>query len=79
MQLSLADANYLAKMVPERPGTTLDAAFKEVKELADFKNGTDLKADVLKQAIVLEGSVRNTGTHACGVSLRPMPSPNLFL
>ncbi|MBX2946171.1 MAG: DNA polymerase III subunit alpha [Cyclobacteriaceae bacterium] len=71
MQLSLADANYLAKMVPERPGTTLDAAFKEVKELADFKNGTDLKADVLKQAIVLEGSVRNTGTHACGVIITP--------
>lgn len=71
MQLSLADANFLAKMVPERPGTTLDAAFKEVKELADFKNGTDLKADVLKQAIVLEGSVRNTGTHACGVIITP--------
>jgi DNA polymerase III subunit alpha len=71
MQLPLSDANYLAKMVPERPGTTLDLAFKEVKELADIKDGTDLKADVLKQAIVLEGSVRNTGTHACGVIITP--------
>ena len=71
MQLPLSDANYLAKMVPERPGTSLDLAFQEVKELADIKNGTDLKADVLKQAIVLEGSVRNTGTHACGVIITP--------
>lgn len=71
MQLPLSEANFLAKMVPERPGTTLDSAFKEVKELADIKDGTDLKADVLKQAIVLEGSVRNTGTHACGVIITP--------
>ncbi|MBX2970074.1 MAG: DNA polymerase III subunit alpha [Cyclobacteriaceae bacterium] len=71
MQLPLPDANFLAKMVPERPGTTLDAAFKEVKELSDIKGGTDLKADVLKQAIILEGSVRNTGTHACGVIITP--------
>lgn len=71
MQLPLSEANFLAKLVPERPGTTLDAAFKEVKELSDIKGGADLKADVLKQAIVLEGSVRNTGTHACGVIITP--------
>ncbi|MCU0397707.1 MAG: DNA polymerase III subunit alpha, partial [Cyclobacteriaceae bacterium] len=71
MQLPLPDANFMAKLVPERPGTTLDLAFREVKELADIKEGTDLKADVLKQAIVLEGSVRNTGIHACGVIITP--------
>ncbi len=71
MQLPLTEANNLAKMVPERPGTTLDSAFKEIKELATIKNGTDLKADVLRQAIVLEGSLRNTGTHACGVIITP--------
>ncbi len=71
MQLPLPEANALAKMVPERPGTTLDMAFKEIKELADIKKGSDLKADVLKQAIILEGSVRNTGIHACGVIITP--------
>ncbi len=71
MELSLFDANLLAKMVPERPGTSLHSAFEEVKELADFKKGTDLKAEVLKQAVILEGSVRNTGTHACGVIITP--------
>lgn len=71
MELPLFDANLLAKMIPERPGTSLDMAFDEVKELADIKKGSDLKAQVLQQAIILEGSVRNTGTHACGVIITP--------
>lgn len=71
MELPLADANLLAKMIPEKPGTSLDDAFDEVKELADIKNGSDLRADVLKQALIIEGSVRSTGTHACGVIITP--------
>ncbi|HEY0741492.1 MAG TPA: DNA polymerase III subunit alpha, partial [Chryseosolibacter sp.] len=71
MELPLNEANILAKMIPEKPGTTLDMAFQEVKELADIKKGSDLKADVIKQAVILEGSVRNTGVHACGVIITP--------
>jgi len=71
MELPLSEANILAKMIPERPGTSLDAAFEEVKELALIRKGTDLKAQVLQQAVILEGSVRNTGTHACGVIITP--------
>lgn len=71
MELPLAEANNLAKMIPERPGTSLDIAFTEVKELSDIKKGDDLRAQVLQQAVVLEGSVRNTGTHACGVIITP--------
>jgi DNA polymerase-3 subunit alpha len=71
MELPLADANNLAKMVPERPGTTLTKAFEEIRELADVKKGTDKRAEVLKQAIIIEGSLRNTGTHACGVIITP--------
>ncbi|HYF67987.1 MAG TPA: DNA polymerase III subunit alpha [Ohtaekwangia sp.] len=71
MELPLSDANILAKMIPERPGTSLNDAFQEVRELADIKKGNDLRAQVLQQAIILEGSVRNTGTHACGVIITP--------
>jgi DNA polymerase-3 subunit alpha len=71
MELPLSEANLMAKMIPEKPGTSLDDAFDEVKELADMKKGSDLKAQVLQQAIILEGSVRNTGTHACGVIITP--------
>jgi DNA polymerase-3 subunit alpha len=71
MELPLSDANVLAKLIPEKPGTSLNDAFKEISELADIKKGSDLKADVLKQAVILEGSVRNTGVHACGVIITP--------
>jgi DNA polymerase-3 subunit alpha len=49
----------------------LEKAFEEVKELSELKKGSDLKSQVIKQAIVLEGSLRNTGTHACGVIITP--------
>lgn len=71
MELPLNEANELAKLIPERPGTSLDKAFKEVKELEEFRKGNDLRARVLNQAKVLEGAVRNTGTHACGVIITP--------
>ena len=71
MELPLSDAINLAKMVPERPGTTLAKAFEEVRELDDIRKGSDKRSEVLKQAIVIEGSLRNTGTHACGVIITP--------
>jgi DNA polymerase-3 subunit alpha len=77
MELPLSDANILAKMIPEKPGTSLNDAFNEVRELADIKKGNDLKAQVLQQAIILEGSVRSTGTHACGVIITPDDLRNL--
>lgn len=71
MELSLTEANVLAKLVPERPGTTLEKAFAEVPELKEVLNGNDLRSKVLHQAKRVEGSVRNTGTHACGVIITP--------
>ncbi len=71
LELPLPEANALAKLVPERPGISLAKAFDEVKELEEIKKGQDLHAITLQQATVLEGSVRNTGTHACGVIISP--------
>ncbi len=67
-KLPLPEADRLAKLVPERPGTTLSRAYKEVKELSDVKSrGTDLARRTLQYAETLEGSVRHTGLHACGI------------
>jgi DNA polymerase III subunit alpha len=71
MELPLSDANGLAKLVPERPGVTLEKAFKEVPELDAIYKSQTRQAEILKQAKVLEGSVRNTGMHACGVIITP--------
>jgi len=71
LDLPLADANALAKLVPEKPGTTLEGAFADVPELREIRAGNDLRAEVLREAEKLEGSVRNTGIHAAGLIIAP--------
>lgn len=67
-KMSLPDADRLAKLVPEKPGTSLDQAFKEVKELNDaLIKGNEETKEVLDYARKLEGSIRSIGTHACGI------------
>lgn len=66
-QYPLSETDKIAKLVPDRPGITLKDAFKEIKELRDIKESKTDAANVLKYAVTLEGSVRNTGTHACGI------------
>ncbi len=68
LKLPLSEAERLSKLVPEKPGVTLEKAFKESKELRDAKEGNDeLVKTTLKYAQTLEGSVRHTGIHACGI------------
>jgi len=67
-KLPLAEADRLSKLVPEGPGWTIKKAYAEVPELADAKNSPDPNVGVtLKYAETLEGSVRQTGVHACGI------------
>ncbi|MGD0583420.1 MAG: DNA polymerase III subunit alpha [Bacteroidales bacterium] len=67
-KLPLSDADRLAKLIPEKPGMTLSQAYSEVPELArDRDSSNKLISQTLKYAEVLEGSVRQTGVHACGI------------
>jgi DNA polymerase-3 subunit alpha len=67
-KLPLPDADRLAKLVPDRPGITLSDAYSEVPELAKERDSQNkLISQTLKYAEVLEGSVRQTGVHACGI------------
>lgn len=59
------DEKELAKKLGRKED--MDMAM-ELKQIAKQDN---LEAEVINQAIVLEGSVRNTGTHACGVIITP--------
>ncbi|MEL6152580.1 MAG: DNA polymerase III subunit alpha, partial [Bacteroidota bacterium] len=70
--LPLDKSNQMAKLVPDRPGTTLAQAFADVPELATLKQGlTSLEGKVLSFAETLEGSARHTGIHAAGVIIAP--------
>jgi DNA polymerase-3 subunit alpha len=67
-KLELSEADRLAKMVPDTPGTGFKDAYEKVPALLAEKNSANkLIASTLKYAEVLEGSVRQTGVHACGI------------
>ncbi|WP_459212575.1 DNA polymerase III subunit alpha [Aquimarina rhabdastrellae] len=85
LDLPLGDADRIAKLIPNMSKlgkifgvdeATLRKKFRseeieKINELLAIAEGTDLEAETLNQARILEGSVRNTGIHACGVIITP--------
>jgi DNA polymerase-3 subunit alpha len=85
MNLPLPEADRLAKLIPDLSLRKLfslpepelvdklrnQEAIGNAKELRRIYNGVDLQAQVLQKAMEIEGSVRNTGIHACGVIITP--------
>ncbi|MBT7321009.1 MAG: DNA polymerase III subunit alpha [Flavobacteriaceae bacterium] len=84
LDLSLGDADRLAKLIPnlklkdifERDEKQLSydlrsEEFTNIMELKSLSSGSDLQAETINQARVLEGSLRNVGTHACGIIITP--------
>ncbi|MBB1284157.1 DNA polymerase III subunit alpha [Flavisolibacter sp. BT320] len=51
---------------------------ENVKKLREIYNGNDIRAQVLKEAERLEGSVRNTGIHAAGIIIAPYNLMNII-
>jgi DNA polymerase-3 subunit alpha len=51
--------------------------YQQAKQFLDFVKNGGPRAEVLKQAAMLEGAIRNTGTHACGVIITPEDVTNL--
>src|SRR6201996_733026 len=71
LDMPLSDVNAIKKLVPDTLGITLRDAIEQVPELKDILSANDLKAQVLREAEKLEGSVRNTGVHAAGIIIAP--------
>lgn len=86
LNLPLADADRIAKLIPDISLSKLfgldDKALKEklngdserlaqADEMKKLSGGNDEIAKTINEARVLEGSIRNTGIHACGVIITP--------
>ncbi len=70
--IPLAEADRIAKLIPDGPKVTLAQAYEEVPELRALKESNDPQIrKLLHYAEVLEGSVRHTGVHAAGVIIAP--------
>ena len=92
LDLPLFEADRAAKLVPDF--TSLGKIFSwdektlkdkvkgdqvaNAKALIALSDGNDLTAETINLARRLEGNVRNTGTHACGVIITPEPLMGLI-
>ncbi|MDE5418405.1 DNA polymerase III subunit alpha [Labilibaculum sp. DW002] len=74
LRLDLSEAIRLTKLVPEAPKMSFKKAYEEEPALLEEKNSSNpLIAQTIKFAESLEGSVRQTGVHACGVLIGKNP------
>ncbi len=84
LDLPLPDTDRIAKLVPdmklnkmfnmsdEQLSEKLDSEqIRMADELKQILESPNLEGEVLRQAKTLEGSMRNTGIHACGVIITP--------
>ena len=85
LDLPLFEADRIAKLIPTMSKLNKIFGFSEkelaskfraedllkVNELLNIAEGSGLDAETVNLARTLEGSVRNTGIHACGVIITP--------
>lgn len=73
-----AEADRVAKMIPDDPKISIQAAIEKSSELKTEMKVNPVFADILQQGKVIEGMVRNTGTHAAGVIISDRPLTDLI-
>jgi len=73
----LAEADKLAKMIPDELNISLEDSVKKSKELRDEIARNPVAKKIVEQGYVIEGMVRNTGKHACGIIIGDQPIHNL--
>jgi len=71
LSISYADADEIAKLIPEGPKVTLEKSMDEVPELNKLINSDPHKRELMDIALKIEGTVRHSGTHAAGVVICP--------
>lgn len=91
LDLPLPVTDRIAKMVPDISLKKVFAPdisdlkkklnpdqYKNVEELRKIATEPSVEGEVLREAQLLEGSVRNTGIHACGVIITPQDITDLI-
>jgi DNA polymerase-3 subunit alpha len=73
LDMPYAEADRIAKLVPNILNITLEDALKQSPELRQLQERDPRVADLLQVAAHLEGLVRHASTHAAGVVISPQP------
>jgi DNA polymerase-3 subunit alpha len=73
LDVPLKAVDQLAKLVPSRPGTTLEDAFRDVKELKRLADSDPQYQQLMQYARAMEGRARNVSMHAGAVVITNGP------
>jgi len=73
LDMPYAEADKIAKLIPNTLNITLEEALQQSGELAQLQKTDTRVADLLQVAGHLEGLVRHASTHAAGVVISPQP------
>ena len=76
LDVSLSEADKLAKLVPSGPGVTLNGALQTEPELKKASEQDERTAKVIEIGKRLEGLARHASIHAAGVVISDQPLPN---
>ena len=71
------EADRIAKMVPDELNISLEASVAKSGELQSEIRGNPVAGKIVDHGQVIEGMVRNTGKHACGVIIGDQPIQEL--
>ena len=75
--LPYAEADKLAKMIPDDLNISLEDALAKSPELAGEYKNNPIAKQIVDTGRVIEGMVRNSGTHAAGVIIADRPLKEL--
>ena len=71
LNMSLAEIDKIAKMIPAAIGMTLDKALEMVAELREIADKDEMHRKLIDNSRILEGLARHASTHAAGVVITP--------
>ncbi|WP_404428945.1 DNA polymerase III subunit alpha [Sutcliffiella horikoshii] len=78
LNLSGKELDMISKMIPSRPGITLEAAYQENDKLQSAINETKERKRAFQTAQKIEGLPRHSSTHAAGVVITHKPLTELI-
>ncbi len=71
LKIPYGDVDKIAKMIPTQAGTTLESAYRDVKDFREACNQDEIHKKLYEYSRVLEGLSRHASTHAAGVVIAP--------
>ena len=73
LDISYADTDKLAKMIPNELHITIKKALEQNRELKELYENDETVKKLLEIAMALEGMPRQASTHACGIVITKEP------